>query len=165
MARSEIVPHGTFKALLQLLSPVNALALDISLSYGARIGDILEMKTESIDGKYWSFKERKTGKRKGIKLSKRHKMELKKIAGKIYVFEHRTDFRKHRTRQAIYKDIKRLAVALGYKHITPHSARKMYAVNLYTKTGNMEKVQKALNHDDPAVTALYALADKYSKNK
>ena len=165
MARSEIVPCGTFKALLQLLSPVNALALDVSLNYGVRIGDILEMKTEVLDGKYWSFKERKTGKRKRVKLSKRHKAELRKIAGKIYVFEHRTDFRKHRTRQAVYKDIKRLAIALGYKHITPHSARKLYAVNLYAKSGDMGKVQKALNHDDPAVTALYALADKYSKNK
>ena len=165
MARSEIVPCGTFKALLQLLSPANALALDISLCYGVRIGDILEMKTDSLDGKYWSFKERKTGKRKRVKLSKKHKMELRKIAGKIYVFEHRTNCQKHRTRQAVYKDIKRLAVALGYKHITPHSARKMYAVNLYGKTGSLEKVQKALNHDEPAVTALYALADKYSKNK
>ena len=38
------------------------------------------------------------------------------------------------------------------------SARKVYAVKLYRKRG-LDAAQAALNHDDPAVTMVYALAD------
>jgi integrase len=61
----------------------------------------------------------------------------------------------------VYKDIKGLANRLGLRYVSPHSARKIYAVNRYHQSGNdINKVQKLLNHSDPAVTVLYALADQ-----
>lgn len=46
------------------------------------------------------------------------------------------------------------------ENVGPHSARKIFAVNLYHRTGDLEAVRKALNHSDQAVTMLYAMADE-----
>lgn len=47
-----------------------------------------------------------------------------------------------------------------HENLGPHSARKIYAVDLYHRTGDLEAVRKALNHTDQAVTMLYAFADE-----
>ena len=50
--------------------------------------------------------------------------------------------------------------------MSPHTARKIYAVNRLDKEkGDITKVQKALNHDRPEVTILYAIADKLYESK
>lgn len=46
------------------------------------------------------------------------------------------------------------------ENLGPHSARKIFAVDLYHRTGDLEAVRKALNHTDQAVTLVYALADQ-----
>jgi site-specific recombinase XerC len=51
------------------------------------------------------------------------------------------------------------------KNVTPHTARKVYAVDEFQKTGNLKKVQKLLNHSDEAVTILYAMANVIGKRK
>ena len=92
-------------------------------------------------------------------------------AGRYYVFEGRTDPLKHRTRSAVYKDLKRVAKLYrlnGEKlrvNIAPHSARKIYAVEAYKASGDLEKVREKLNHSDSTVTMLYALADELTKRK
>ena len=82
-------------------------------------------------------------------------------AGPIYAFSGRLDGRRHRTRQAVYKDIRRAATAFRLReHISPHSLRKFYAVEQYKRTGgNLKRVQELLQHDSEAVTAIYAMAD------
>ena len=165
MSRSKWIQPPIFQALLMLLAPENAEALRLSMDYGLRIGDVLKMPTKALSEGVWSFKEQKTGKRRRIRLSATHREMCSVIAGDIFVFEHRTDKFKHRTRQAVYKDIKRLSTALGYTGISPHSARKIYAVSaLHRAGGDLAKVQKWLNHSDPSVTALYALADEMQKS-
>ena len=68
--------------------------------------------------------------------------------------------KKHRTRQAVWKDIDRTAKALRLPvNAGSHSMRKGYAVDLMHKYADLEKVQRALNHDNPTVTMLYAMAD------
>lgn len=51
------------------------------------------------------------------------------------------------------------------ENIGPHSARKIFAVDLYRRTGDLEAVRKALNHSDQAVTMLYALADELTSRE
>ena len=66
----------------------------------------------------------------------------------------------------MWKDLKQVSRTMkidGHKlaeNIGPHSARKIFAVDLYHRTGDLETVRKALNHSDQAVTMLYALADE-----
>ena len=46
------------------------------------------------------------------------------------------------------------------QNIGPHSARKVYAVELLAKYGDIVRVRRALNHSSEAVTLIYALADR-----
>ena len=66
----------------------------------------------------------------------------------------------------MWKDIKRAAAALRLtQNAAPHSCRKVYAVELLEKYGNIERVRRALNHDRYATTMIYAMADKLLETK
>lgn len=162
MAASRWIEEGVFNALLALLEPENAEALRLSLDYGMRIGDVLRMPADAVRTGKWSFQEEKTGKRRRVRLSETHRALLSAWCGKFYAFPHRLDPHKHRTRQAVYKNLRKLAEGLRLEHVTPHTARKVYAVKRYRQSGgDLDRVQRLLNHSDPAVTVLYALSDQY----
>lgn len=130
---------------------------------GLRVGDCLALKTAELRYRM-TVREAKTGKTRRITIPRELLEELQQHAGRIWVFEGRTDWRKHRTRQAVYKDVKRVARMYQRAHsirpgqVSPHSARKLAAVEAYRR-GGMDAAQRLLNHSDPAVTALYALSD------
>lgn len=166
MARSKWLPRADMEHLLAFLTRPNREALRLSMDYGMRIDDVLRLPTYSARKGYWSFKEEKTGKRRIVRLSSAHCAECLSIAGKIYVFEHRLDAHRHRTRQAVYKDLKRVARFFKADDVSPHTCRKIYSVEKYKASGgNMKKVQRLLNHSEEAVTLLYALADKLYASK
>ena len=103
--------------------------------------------------------EQKTGKKRQVGLPEPLLSDLKKNAGKWWVFPGR-DPRKHRTRQAVWKDVKRAARAFRLpQNVGPHSARKVYAVDLMRKYGDIDRVKRALNHSSETVTMIYAMAD------
>jgi integrase len=86
------------------------------------------------------------------------------ISGQHYIFEHRLNGRNHRTRQAVFKDLKKACGNFGIKkNVSVHSLRKIYAVDEYEKTGDLKKVQKLLNHSGEAVTMIYAMANAIRK--
>ena len=113
----------------------------------------------------------KTGKTRRVRLGKKLRDELIEISGRYYVFEHRTNPKKCRTRQAVNKDLKRACQLFRVKgvNVTPHTARKIFAVGEFERTCDFKHVQKLLNHSSEAVTTLYAIADartkKETKNK
>lgn len=165
--RSDYVDKDIIGHILYALTEPNRLVCKVALETGLRIGDIVALKTEVlIEKKSFTLREGKTGKKRRIRLSERLREELIAQAGTIYVFEHRTDARKHRTRQAVYMDIKRAAKLFRIKaNVSPHSLRKLYAVDIFKKSGDIERVRKALNHDSDAVTMIYALADLMTAKK
>lgn len=128
---------------------------------------MLNMRTKDLFRERFTVKESKTGKSKRIRLPKELRAELLSYAGSIYVFQGRNDPKKHRTRQAVYKDLKRAQGLLRVKNrqISPHTARKIYAVNALGRYGSMKKVQQLLNHSDEAVTAIYAMADELTERR
>ena len=141
--------------------PANRLACEVSIATGLRIGDVLSITTEQVRGGRWTVTESKTGKRRRVRLPVDLQRRILAQAGPIYAFSGRLDGRRHRTRQAVYKDIRRAAKAFRLQeHVSPHSLRKYYAVEQYKRTGgNLKRVQELLQHDSEAVTAIYALAD------
>lgn len=154
------------KIILRLLCKENRIACTVAARYGLRISDVLNMKTEDIRSKTrMTFKEQKTGKKRTLTIPDDLRSEMLSISGKIYIFEHRDRQTQHRTRQAVWKDIKRAAEALRLPGISTHSMRKAYAVRMYERYGDLEKVQKLLNHVDSQVTMLYALADHLTRYK
>ena len=164
--RSDYVDRDTFRHVLAALTEPNRLAVEVSLATGLRIDDVLHIKTAQL-AERMTVRERKTGKTRRVQLGKDLLDALLSISGRVWVFEGRTDYRKPRTRQAVYKDIKRAAAAFRVRRLqlSPHSARKIYAVTQYHKTGSMARVQQLLSHSSEAVTMLYALADEVSARK
>lgn len=145
--------------------PANRLVCELCLCSGLRIDDALALRTEQL-GQRITVIEKKTKKRKSFTIKKSLLEELKAQAGRVYVFEHRDDCNRHRTRQAVFMDLKRASKAFRIKvNLSPHSLRKIYAVELMRKYGDIERVKKALNHDNDIVTAIYAMADIYTASK
>lgn len=163
--RSRWVSDEYVKAILLALTPQNRLACLVSYRYGMRIGDVLGLTRKQVKQGRFTYKEEKTGKSRRVSITGGLRQDLLANSGRVYVFEHRQDWKKHRTRQAVYKDIKRAAAAFRLKGVSPHSFRKCYAVHEYEKFGDLKRVQRLLNHSSEAVTMIYALADQCQKAK
>ena len=161
--KTEYLLQREVDLVLAAMTRENRLVMRVALTTGLRIGDVLRLETKKLQPHFW-ITEQKTGKRRQIGLPEPLLSDLRKVAGKRWVFEGRDDPNKHRTRQAVWKDIKRAARAFRLpQNIAPHSARKVYAVELMEKYGDIERVQRALNHCNPAVTLVYAMADRELK--
>jgi integrase len=164
--RTDYAPKGEILHILALLSPENRLACEISLATGLRINDVLALKTGHLKKARFTIREEKTGKTRLIRLPEELRKRALNCCGQHYVFEGRLNGRTHRTRQAVFKDLKNACKKFGIKeNIAPHSLRKVFAVEEYTKTGNLKKIQKLLNHDNEAVTLIYAMANILTKRK
>lgn len=175
--QTDYVDHQVFMRLLDALMPENRDAMMIALMTGLRINDVLGLKKQDIPswqpGETFTITEQKTGKERTVKLTANLVTILDRNGWHFseYFFPHRLDLGKHRTRQAVWKDLKHVARMYrldGKKlreNIGPHSARKTYAVELFRCTGDIDQVQDVLNHSDPAVTCLYAMADIITKQR
>lgn len=166
IARSEWASRDVMSHILAALTPENRLAITVSLLTGLRIGDVLNLRTRQLSSDRLTVIEEKTLKRRSVRIPDKLREQLISYAGKIYVFPNRLDPRRHRTRQAVYKDIKRAAKAFRvHLNITPHSARKCYAVAEYRRDFNAARVQRLLNHSSEAVTMIYAIADELTERQ
>lgn len=156
--KTEYLLQREVDLVLSALTPENRLVMRVCLHTGLRLGDVLSLRTDQLAPHFW-ITEQKTGKRRQVGLPEPLLSDLRKQAGKVWVFPGR-DARKHRTRQAVWKDVKRAARAFRFpQNVAPHSMRKVYAVDLLQKYGDIAKVRKALNHSSDSVTMIYALAD------
>lgn len=156
--RTDWVCHDDISVVLRLLTPANALVCELALVTGLRIGDILAIRSSDLKQRM-SVLEHKTGKHKRIYIPQKLYDRLAHQSGSVYVFGHAYNPDRHRTRQAVYKDIKRAAKALRLDvNVAPHSLRKCYAVEIYRKSG-LEATRKALNHSDSTVTLIYILSE------
>lgn len=145
--------------VLAALTPGNALACRVSLATGLRIGDVLRLQSAQLQRQRFTIREEKTGKSRRVHLPKELWREMRAQAGDTWVFPGR-DPRKHRTRQAVWADVKRARKAFRIRaNLSPHSMRKIAAVEEFKRTGDLEKVRLYLNHDNSSVTMIYALAD------
>lgn len=162
--RTEYLIEKEVELVLHLLTYENRLVMRTLLHTGLRIGDVLALRTEQLKPNFW-ITEQKTGKRRQVGLPEPLLSDLRQSAGSEWVFPG-VKPGKHRTRQAVWKDVKRAAAAGRLTaNAAPHSARKVYAVELLKKYGDIERVRRALNHGGIEVTIIYALADKQLEAK
>ena len=159
MAKTEYLLQKEVDLILAALTPENRLVMRTALVTGLRVGDVLELKPERLKPHFW-VTEQKTGKKRQVGLPEPLLSDLKKNAGEWWVFPGRNP-RQHRTRPAVWKDVKRAARAFRLpQNVGPHSARKVYAVDLMQKYGDIDRVRRALNHRNETVTMIYAMADQ-----
>lgn len=157
--RTEYLLDREVDLVLDLLTDQNRLVLRTLLHTGLRISDVLQFRPEQLKPNFW-ITEQKTGKRRQVGLPEPLLSDLRQNAGKFWVFPG-ADPRNHRSRQAVWKDVKRAADAARLtQNVAPHSARKVYAVELLRKYGDIDRVRRALNHGGIEVTLIYAMADK-----
>lgn len=163
---SEFLFFEQFQYVYAALTPPNRLVCEVCVSTGLRLGDVLAFETAKLGPQFW-ITEQKTGKRRRVNLRYDLLKRLLAQAGDIWVFEGARDKKKHRTRQAVWYDLKRAAAAFRLpQNVSPHSLRKMFAVNELEKSkGNMKKVQKLLNHSDLATTMVYVMAKQIYDSK
>lgn len=141
------------------LTPANRLVCRVCVSTGLRVGDVVQLRTDQLASQFW-ITEQKTGKRRRVNLAAPLLKELREQAGREWVFESAKGPDKHRTRQAVWRDVKRAAKAFRLpQNVSVHSLRKVWAVDKLGKArGNLAVVQRGLNHSDQATTMIYAMA-------
>lgn len=162
--KTEYLLNREVDQVLSVLTDRNRMIMRVALHTGLRIGDILSLKTEQLKPHFW-VTESKTGKRRQVGLPEPLLTDLKRQAGKTWVFPGRNGEKPH-SRQAVWKDVKRAAKAFRLpQNVGPHSARKVYAVQLLQEYGDIERVRRALNHSSEVVTLIYAMADMQLKSK
>ena len=156
--RTEYLLEREVELVLSALTETNRLVMRTALHTGLRIGDVLALTPDRLQPHFW-VTEQKTGKARQVGLPEPLLSDLRAHAGEKWVFPGRSPDKPH-TRQAVWKDVKRAATAFRLRqNVGPHSARKVYAVDLLRKYGDITKVKKALNHSSEAVTMIYAMAD------
>lgn len=156
--KTEYLLRREVERVLAALTPSNRLICRVCLHTGLRLGDVLALRTDALAGQFW-VSEAKTGKRRRVGLTAELLEDIRRQAGPVWAFPGR-DGKSHRTRQAVWADVKRASRAFRLpQNVGPHSLRKVYAVELLRKYGDIAKVQRALNHSSAAVTWVYAAAD------
>jgi len=130
------------------------------LRTGLRVSDVLELPRDKI-GRQFTVTEAKTGKRMKCGLPDWLSEDIRRSStGSAWAFPSPTNPKRHRSRQAVWRDLKRVQRAFRLPiNLGTHSVRKSYAVHLMHQYGDLEKVRRALNHSNTTITAIYAMAD------
>lgn len=162
--RVQYLLENELNHVMAALTPSNRLVCRLALHTGLRIGDVLALRTGQLRPHFW-VTERKTGKRRQIGIPADLLVEILAQAGPVWAFPGRSPDRP-RTRQAVWKDIKRAARAFRLpENVGCHSLRKVYAVRLMERYGDLERVRRALQHSSPSITIIYAMADKLAQER
>lgn len=156
---TEYLMEREMEHVFAALTPGNRLVCRVAVHTGLRVGDVLALRSDRLKPQMW-VTESKTGKRRRINLPKPLYEAVRSQAGAVWVFPSPRDPAKHRTRQAVWADVKRAAKAFRMpQNVGVHSLRKRYAVEQLERSGgNYARVQRLLNHADMATTMIYAMS-------
>lgn len=163
--RSKYIKESDQKILYEKLGK-KGLPLMISQETGLRIGDVVSLQYRQVykhGGKYYiKFIAMKTAKKGVAEITKElydKIMDKRRLDHGEYIFA-ANGRSGHISRQTVWNWIKDAAKRGGIDPagISPHSYRKIFAVNRMHKDG-IEAVQRALQHSNKAVTRVYAYAD------
>lgn len=161
---TEYLLRREMEHVLAALTPSNRLVCRVCLQTGLRVGDVVSLKTRDLKGQFWIV-ESKTKKRRRVNLPRELLDQIRAQAGEGWAFPGRKPWQ-HRTRQAVWADVKRAAKAFRIRqNVAPHSFRKVYAVELLRRCGDVKRVQRALNHSDCATTMIYVMAAELLETK
>lgn len=163
--RTEYLLNREVERVLAALMPSNRLVMRVILHTGLRVGDVLALRPGDLAPHVWVTEE-KTGKRRMVGLPATLLSDLLDSSGEFWVFPSPKDPKKHRSRQTVWHDVKRAAKLFRLpQNVGTHSARKVYAVELMRKYGDIERVRKNLKHRYESTTMIYAIADMLLQQK
>lgn len=161
---TEYLLEQEVQRVLAALMPQNRLIVETILQTGLRVSDVLELRTKDLKPSMWVV-EKKTGKKHRCGIKKDLLASILEQSGEEWAFPGRNR-KGHKTRQAVWCDVKRAAAAFRLsQNVGTHSFRKVYAVKLMDKYGDIKRVQRAMAHYSPSITTIYATADILLENK
>ena len=157
--KSKYIDTTELKKLRSILAEEAWLPLWVSLETGIRIGDVVKLRKQNLQADGLHYKAQKTGKNGVAKVSAELRKELAGKRGK-WLFPSPYKAGKHITRQCAWARIKAACKRAGIDPdgVSPHSLRKVFAVELYREKG-FKAVQQALQHNSAATTEIYSFAD------
>jgi integrase len=144
----------------------NYLLFKVQLKLALRISDCLNLKIKNLnlDKSEISLIEKKTKKKKILKIDEILKNELEEyiktknlLLSEQYLFFSRKSYNKKLTRQQAHNIIKKASSKLNLENINiaTHSIRKTTAYHLYKKTNDIALVMYLLNHSSEQMTLRY----------
>ena len=145
----ELRDHTTREAFLPLW---------VSLETGLRVGDVVRIRRANVKEDGIHYRAQKTQKNGIAKISAELRQALPKKGKWLFPSPYKPG--EHITRQAVWARIKAAANRAGLdpNGISPHTMRKVFAVELYRDKG-FKAVQEALQHNNAATTEIYSFAD------
>lgn len=157
--KSHYIEQKELEKLRAVLAEEAWLPLWVSLETGLRIGDVVKLRKANLKPDGLHYKAQKTGKNGVARISADLRRELTAKRGKwLFPSPYKKD--KHITRQCAWARIKTACERAGVepKGVSPHSLRKVFAVELYREKG-FKAVKEALQHNSSATTEIYSFAD------
>ncbi len=134
----------------------------IGVHSGLRISDLLKLRPKDFKGRKLTVREQKSSKRKVIVFDKLFVNDIRQYAkkrqlrpGDFLFYRNRLHADVPMSRQWARAVIASEARKLNVDEIGAHSMRKIYACEIYRRTGSLEAVQKALNHSKAETTLIY----------
>lgn len=156
--RSRFLEQNEIKSLGDVLDDDAFLPLILSLETGLRVGDVVSLRVCDVKADGIHYTAQKTGKPGVAKISDRTRKKLSKKGKWLFPSPYKKGA--HLTRQAVWSRIKTAGkrAGLDLDGLSPHSMRKVFAVELYRKKG-FKAVQEALQHKYSTTTEIYSFAD------
>ncbi len=156
--KSKFLENPEIAALRACLGAEAWLPLWVALETGLRVGDVVRIKVANVKADGIHYRAEKTGKYGIAKISGELRKNLRKKGKWLFPSPYKREA--HITRQCVWARIKKAAERAGLEKagISPHSLRKVFAVELYREQG-FKAVQQALQHANSATTEIYSFAD------
>lgn len=106
--------------ILREMWPENRLVVIIATLTGLTISDAVGLRSCQLQGEYIAVGLRKYWIPAAVMAA------LRRISDGTYVFPHRDYAGRHRTRQAVYRDMLRACRQIGTKRFTPAAVARLY---------------------------------------
>jgi integrase len=156
--KSKFIDSPELQALREHLDENAWLPLWVSLETGLRVGDVVKLRVANVKLDGLHYRAEKTKKNGVAKISEALRKNLRKKGKWLFPSPYKAG--QHITRQCVWARVKKACERAGLKAegISPHSLRKVFAVELYREKG-FEAVRKALQHSNSATTEIYSFSD------
>lgn len=153
------IDSALYRKFVNALPPTTRLAWDVAICTGLRVSDVLQLRPDMLSRGRTAIVERKTGKWRSIPMPDSlydRLIDHAALHNSDWCFPAATDTDKPMSRDVIGAQLRRVnrLVAPQYT-LSMHSARKIYAINLYRRTGDYNAVQRDLGHEHLETTLIY----------
>ncbi len=146
------------KAQLAKTGTRDLLLFTLGINTGLRIGDLLRLTVEDIQGSHICIAEQKTGKKKRALINQNLRRLLDEyilgMSNSDYLFPSRKTG-KPITRVQAYRILNAAATTCGIPEVGTHTLRKTFGYHHYQQHKDVALLQELFNHSAPSVTLRY----------